>query len=126
MDVDKNYELNEFLGRILEEWRIFNMMKEIPEIEANVLPWLYALWLQVGVLFLFLMVTFALLKKESIKLNKEAISERSDSVTPSKMESRAKPTHEAASIKGLHAAVKKYYIEKDLVSRSKDSRFPGC
>ena len=115
MVVSKYYELNTFLGNIFEEWRIFDRLKDIPTIEANILPWIYALWFQVGVLCLCLAIWFLILKRESMRLNAEALKERNNTGTQDILERRKNRTDVVGSIAGLHEAVKKYYVQKSSV-----------
>ena len=111
MNLPKNHELNTLLGRAWEEWRIFDMLKEAPTIEKNILPWIYALWIQVGALFLFLAIFFVFLKKESMKLNKEVLGKRKE--TRKKLqENKSKSITFNTE---WHEAAKKFYIEKDSV-----------
>ena len=115
MNLPKNHELNTLLGRAWEEWRIFDMLKEAPTIEKNILPWIYALWIQVGALFLFLVILFVFLKKESMKLNKEVLGERKETGKKFRSAKKTKVTEEIAFNAEWHDAAKKFYIEKDLV-----------
>ena len=118
MSLSKNYELNKFLGRVFEEWRIFDMIDEVPTINANILPWIYTLWFQIGVLCLFLIVFFVLLKWESKRLNKEAFEERSNTGRNEmldKWRNIGDRTYKVGPIVGLHDAVIKYYQEKNSV-----------
>ena len=115
MNLPKNHELNTLLGRLWEEWRIFDMLKEVPTIEKNILPWIYALWIQVGALFLFLVIFFVFLKKESMKLNKEVLGERKGTDKKFITMKKTEITEEITFNAEWHDAAKKFYIEKDLV-----------
>ena len=115
MNLPKNHELNTLLGRAWEEWRIFDMLKEAPAIEKNILPWIYALWIQVGALFLFLVILFVFLKKESMKLNKEVLGERKETGKKCRPVQKTRRTEVIGFDAKLHDAAKKFYIEKDLV-----------
>ena len=117
MDVPYNYELNTFMGRGFQEWRIFDMLREAPRIEKDILPWIYALWSQVGALFLFLTVSLVLLKKESMKLNREALAERDNTGKKNQLGKKIEITEEVGFNAELHDAARQYYIEKDLVSQ---------
>ena len=115
MNLPKNHELNTLLGRAWEEWRIFDMLKEAPAIEKNILPWIYALWFQVAALFLFLVIFFVFLKKESMELNKEVLGERKERGKTFRKEKTTTVTEEITFNAEWHDAAKKFYIEKDLV-----------
>ena len=116
MDLSHHHELNTFLGRAFEEWRIFDMLDEAPKIEKNILPWVYALWSQVGALFLFLTVSLVILKKESMKLNREALAERNNTNKKNRLGQKIEVKEEIGFNAELHDAARKYYIEKDSVN----------
>ena len=119
MSSSKNYELNKFLGKVFEEWRIFDMIEEVPAINANILPWIYTLWFQIGVLCLFLLVFFILLKLESKRLNKEVHDERGNTGFEkllNRWKNLENKTDRPDYMVGLHDAVTKYYQEKNSVS----------
>ena len=117
MDLPHNHELNTFLGRVFEEWRIFDMLEEVPKIEKNILPWIYALWSQVGALLLFLTVSLVLLKKESMKLNREALAERNTTGKKNQLGKTIIVSEEVGFNAELHDAARKFYIEKDSVNQ---------
>ena len=117
MDLPHNHELNTFLGRVFEEWRIFDMLEEAPKIENNILPWIYALWSQVGALLLFLTVSLLLLKKESMKLNREALAERNTTGKKNQLGKTIIVSEEVGFNAELHDAARKFYIEKDSVNQ---------
>ena len=115
MNLPENYELNTLLGRIVQEWRIFNMLQEVPDIEKNILPWIHGLWIQVGALFLLLVIFFVFLKRESMKLNKELLGERKETHEKNQQVKNKKITEEITFNGKWHDAAKKFYIEKNLV-----------
>ena len=117
MDLPHNHELNTFLGRVFEEWRIFDMLEEVPKIEKNILPWIYALWSQVGGLLLFLTISLVILKKESMKLNSEALAERNATGKKNQFGKRIEVTDEVGFNAELHDAARKFYVEKDSVNQ---------
>ena len=117
MDLPHNHELNTFLGRVFEEWRIFDMLEEVPKIEKNILPWIYALWSQVGALLLFLTVSLVLLKKESMKLNREALAERNTTGNKNQLGKTIIISEEVGFNAELHDAARKFYVEKDSVNQ---------
>ena len=117
MDLPHNHELNTFLGRVFEEWRIFDMLEEVPKIEKNILPWIYALWSQVGALLLFLTVSLVLLKKESMKLNREALAERNTTGKKNQLGKTIIVSEEVGFNAELHDAARKFYVEKDSVNQ---------
>lgn len=117
MDISRNYEHNivKFFGTIFEEWRIFDMLKEKHAIEKNILPWIYACWIQIGVLFLFLFVTFVLLKRESMKLNREVLVAKKGKEKKDVSEKRMKCSNELSFNAKFHDAVKQFYLDKNSV-----------
>ena len=90
---------------VLDCWSNFVNLKEVPKIQAEFLPWVIALWIQILLLTIFLIVGFWYLYRRSKKIHKDA-SEESDS--KSNHEGNRQPG-QGLYISGLHDLVSTYY-----------------
>jgi len=75
MSTDEYKSLYGFGTKLFDAWRNFVLLEEIPAIQATHLPWMYALWLQVLILCIILIVWFGKLYLESKNLNNNCVQQ---------------------------------------------------
>ena len=88
-----------------DNWRNFVLLEEIPPTEASFLNWLIALWVQIFVLSIVLIVGIFKLYQQSKKIHNDVIN--SSQKRSSRNDHVQSP--ESIYIAGLHDLVRSYY-----------------
>ena len=102
-----------FVQRVFEDWRNFVLLEEIPLLEAGFLNWLIALWVQIFLLSIVLIIGILKLYQQSKQIHNDVIN------PPDKRSSDNNQEHLRGSlyIAGLHDLVSSYYQCNDLSFR---------
>ena len=88
-----------------DSWRKFVLLKEIPKIEAVFLNWMTALWVQIFLLLILLIVGFLKLHRQSKIVHSDVLSTSGDRSRKGKTEGLSNVLH----VPGLHDLVLSYY-----------------
>ena len=99
---------------IIESWRNFVLLQKIPSIEASNLNWLVALWIQIFLVAIVLIIGIYKLYRQSKKIHEDVLS----SIGYEKHGNQLNYSGKGLYITELHSSVATYY--QSLVLRFRE------